>query len=169
MQSWFYLTQIHKFHHLKSALSHLKCNWEIKNNKCQLFCCHFTNLKVICHMASRTLFFYNSKKRYCKVASSRPVYCSILELFGQRLHYISIKFFFISVLKIIRCATNWDVLLLATLLYPICKGNFYYCYDSALWKENSIQMTKGWLSFVRFKNKPGYFSKEILYKISSPV
>ena len=29
---------------------------------------------------------------YCKVRSSRPVYYSILELFGQRSQYISIKF-----------------------------------------------------------------------------
>ena len=33
-----------------------------------------------------------SKIQYCKVASSRPVYYSILELFGQRSHYISITF-----------------------------------------------------------------------------
>ena len=29
---------------------------------------------------------------YCRVASSRPVYYSILKLFGQRSQYISIKF-----------------------------------------------------------------------------
>ena len=31
-------------------------------------------------------------KRYCKVASSRSVYYSILEFFGQRSQYIRIKF-----------------------------------------------------------------------------
>ena len=30
--------------------------------------------------------------RYCKVASSRPVYYSILDPLGQRSQYISIKF-----------------------------------------------------------------------------
>ena len=34
----------------------------------------------------------NRKHIYRKVASSRPVYYSILELFCQRSHYISIKF-----------------------------------------------------------------------------
>ena len=47
---------------------------------------------------------------YRKVVSSRPVYYSILELFGQRLQYISL-------LKILGSATNQDSLLLPTLRY----------------------------------------------------
>ena len=45
---------------------------------------------------------------YCKIASSRPVYYSILDSF--RSQYKSIKFFFISSLKIQKCATNQDSL-----------------------------------------------------------
>ena len=37
----------------------------------------------------RILIFH--KKNYPKVVSSRPVFCSILELFGHRSQYISIK------------------------------------------------------------------------------
>ena len=49
---------------------------------------------------------------YRKVASSRPVYYSILNFFGQRSHYP-----FINSLKILECSTNRDSLLLATLRY----------------------------------------------------
>jgi hypothetical protein len=55
---------------------------------------------------------------YCKVAS-RPVYCSILNTFGQTSQYISIKLPFIDSLKILICATNQDSLLLATLWHII--------------------------------------------------
>ena len=58
LQSWFYLTQIHKFHHLKSALSHLKCNWEIKNINVNFFV--FTSL--ISKSYVRTLFSIIAKK-----------------------------------------------------------------------------------------------------------
>ena len=51
---------------------------------------------------------------YCKVPSSRPGYYSMLYLFGQRSQYISIKF---ALHKILKCATNRDSLLLATLRY----------------------------------------------------
>ena len=39
-----------------------------------------------------TIFGQSGQRAYCKVANSRPVYYSILELFGQRSQYISIKF-----------------------------------------------------------------------------
>ena len=45
---------------------------------------------------------------YCKVASSRPIYYSILELFP-----------FISLLKILGCTTKRESLLLATLWYLV--------------------------------------------------
>ena len=54
---------------------------------------------------------------YRKVASSRLVYYSILELFGQRSQYIASNFPFIGLLKILGSATNRDSLLLATLRY----------------------------------------------------
>ena len=54
---------------------------------------------------------------YRKVASSRPVYYSILNSFGQRSQYISIIFSLINSLKILKCATNQESLLLATLRY----------------------------------------------------
>ena len=53
---------------------------------------------------------------YRKVASSRPVYYSILELLGQRSQHGS-NFPFISLLKILGCTINRDSLLLATLHY----------------------------------------------------
>ena len=55
---------------------------------------------------------------YRKVASSRPVYYSILNSFGQR----ASNFPFINSLKILKCATNQDNLMLATLWYVI----FYF-------------------------------------------
>ena len=54
---------------------------------------------------------------YRKVSSSWPTYYSILDPFGQRSQYISIKFPFINSLKILGCATNRDMLLLTFLLY----------------------------------------------------
>ena len=54
---------------------------------------------------------------YRKVASSTPVYYSILNSFVQRSQYISIKF--PLHLKILKCATNQDSLLLATLRYEL--------------------------------------------------
>ena len=54
------------------------------------------------------------KSMYSKVASSRPVYYSILNSFGQRSQYISIKFPFINSLKILKF-TNRDSLLFGTL------------------------------------------------------
>ena len=53
--------------------------------------------------------------KYRIVASSRPVYYSILDPLGKRSQYISIKFPFINSLKIWKCATNQDSLLLAPL------------------------------------------------------
>ena len=52
---------------------------------------------------------------YRKVASSRPVYYSILETFGQRSQYIGIKFPLHKHLKVLGCAFNQDNLLLTTL------------------------------------------------------
>ena len=56
------------------------------------------------------------RSKYRKVASSGPVYYSILDHFVQRLQYISIKIPLPS-LKILEFATNRDSLLLATLQY----------------------------------------------------
>ena len=53
---------------------------------------------------------------YPKVPSSRLVYYSILDSFGQRSQYTQAsKFPFSNSLKILECATNQDSLLLATL------------------------------------------------------
>ena len=41
---------------------------------------------------TKQLFTLQIKLKYHKVASSRPVYYSILELYGQKSQYISIKF-----------------------------------------------------------------------------
>ena len=54
-----------------------------------------------------------SKVTYRKVASSSL----FLNSFGQRSQYISIKFPLINSLKILKCATNRDSPLLATLQY----------------------------------------------------
>ena len=54
---------------------------------------------------------------YCKVASSRLGYYSILDPLGQRSQYVSIIFLLHN--KILECATNWDMLLLKTLRYAI--------------------------------------------------
>ena len=54
---------------------------------------------------------------YHKVASSRPVYYSILEHLGKRSHYISIKF---PLHKPSGSATKQESILLATLQY-VCK------------------------------------------------
>jgi hypothetical protein len=69
------------------------------------------------HINLQTFNFYKKNSNYRKVASSRPVYYSILELYGQRSQYISIKFPLHKPLKIWKCATNRDRLLLATLRY----------------------------------------------------
>ena len=49
---------------------------------------------------------YKILNRYPKVASSRPVYYSILDSFGQRSQYISIKFRLHKHCEILGCATN---------------------------------------------------------------
>ena len=61
---------------------------------------------------------------YRKVASSRPVFCFILNSFGERLNstYAS-NFPLINSLKILKYATNRDSLLLATLRYVFAAKN----------------------------------------------
>ena len=58
---------------------------------------------------------------YSKVSSSRLVYYPILELFVQRSQYI--KFPLHKYLKILKCATNRNSLLLTTLWYLYKKKN----------------------------------------------
>ena len=59
--------------------------------------------------------------KYRKVASSRTVYYSIFNSLGQRLQYIIIKFPHHKQSSfLLRCATNRDNLLLATLRQVIC-------------------------------------------------
>ena len=53
-----------------------------------------------------TKIYYKILNRYPKVASSRPVYYSILDSFGQRSQYISIKFRLHKQCEILGCATN---------------------------------------------------------------
>ena len=67
---------------------------------------------------------------YCKVARSRPVYYSILNSLGHRSQDIRSNFPFINSLMILKCATNRENLLLATLqyLFVIIFGSYStYC------------------------------------------
>ena len=85
------------------------------------------SLKWLIRSGSKIFFFLPSylifepptswnHSKYCKIASSRLVYYSILELFGQRSQYISIKFPpHKQPCLMLRCATNRDSLLLLTL------------------------------------------------------
>ena len=59
--------------------------------------------------------------KYRKVASSRPVYYSIFNFLSQRSQYISITFpLYKHSCLLLRCATNRDSILLATLRQVIC-------------------------------------------------
>ena len=65
-----------------------------------------------------TLFKEMKFNTYRRVASSRPVYYTILELFGQRSQYISMKFPLHKPSENTWKCINRDSLLLATLQYP---------------------------------------------------
>ena len=70
-----------------------------------------SNITEVQTMTKKVRIYQNS---YCKVASSRPVFYSILNSFGQRLPCIGIK----NSPKILKCA-NRDSMLLATVQYPL--------------------------------------------------
>ena len=74
-------------------------------------------VQIIFSSLALVLKYWNVFK-YRKVTSSKPVYYSILNSLGQRSQYISIKFPLHNSLKITKCATNQDrLVLLATLRY----------------------------------------------------
>ena len=92
---------------------------------------------------------FTMKRTYCKVGSSRPVYYSISERFGQRSQYISIQFL---LLKILKCAaTNQDNLLPATLRYVKCTSHLHTNNQSA---SNCHQH---------------YYIEFVIFEISMPV
>ena len=101
---------------LVNYLIHLRCKEALTN----LLLNSFSSKYSFFHLLYKKVDPYT----YCKILSSRPVYYSILDSF--RSQYKSIKFFFISSLKIQKCATNRDSLLLATFLYLYKVTNLSY-------------------------------------------
>ena len=76
---------------------------------------------------------------YRKVASSRPVYYSILYSLGQRAQQLSINFPFHKQSKMLGCPTNQDSLLLVTLQYLILFVTFLRIMDEHIMDESMMQ------------------------------